>query len=323
MIIFLYGEDSYRSHQRLYQIKEDFKKKDRSFLNLTSFDIEKGIGFLAIKKAIFATPFLTDQRIVIIKNLITSGSSNLQEKMVELVQNKKIPKTTTVIFWENKKPNSRKVLFRLLLKHGQAKEFNLLSGWKLNKWIEDEVKTQGGFIEREAVGKLASYVGSDLWQMASEIKKLITYKLNCKSVSEQRITADDIKLLVRAKLDDNIFSFVDALGQKDKKRALKLLHDQIASGQNVFYLLTMIAYQLRNLLVISDLAKQRKSLYQISYLSKIHPYVVSKTLQQIKNFNLNELKKIYRTLLEADIAFKRGSADSLLLMDLLVTKLCS
>lgn len=317
MITFLYGEDTFRSRQKLNQIKENFKKEDKSQINLEILDAEK-IGFAEIKKKIKASPFLSKKRLIIIKNLMMCGSKTLQEKVAKLIENDQIPKTSDVVFWEKGEPKKNK-LFMVLTKTKNSHQFSLLSDFKLNRWIEDEVKRQGFKIEKKAIQKLAAYVGNDLCQLSHEIEKLVTFKAK----SSNFILAKDVDLLVRAKLDTNIFNFIDALGRKDKKEALRLLHEQIDSGQNEIYLLTMIAYQIRNLIIVKDLVNQGKKAYQISHLAKIHPYVVSKTLSQAKKFNLPELKKIYKNLLEADIAFKTSKGNTLLLLDLLVTKLSS
>jgi DNA polymerase-3 subunit delta len=317
MIYLIYGEDTFRSRQKINQIKENFKKEDKLQINLETLDAGE-IGFAEIQEKVKASPFLAEKRLIIIKNLLMDGAKQLQEKVIEIISDSQIPRTSDVIFWEAGEPKKSK-LFKILAKSKNSLQFTLLSGFKLNRWIEDGVRERGFKIERKAVEKLAAYAGSDLWQMTNEIEKIVAFK----SQASNTILSEDIDLLVRAKLDTNIFNFVDALARKDKREALRLLHEQIDLGQNEIYLLTMITYQIRNLLIIKDLVEQGKNSYQISRLSKIHPYVISKTLGQVRKFNLAELKNIYRNLLEVDIAFKTSKPNSLLILDLLVTKLCS
>lgn len=224
-----------------------------------------------------------------------------------------------VVFWEGDSPDQRKKLFKLLKKPKTSQEFRLLSEYSLSRWIEQEIKDRGGKIERRALEKLAAYVENDLWQMSNEIDKLISYK----GANDEPITSKDVELLVRAKLDTNIFNMIDAIGEKNKKRALKLLHDQIESGAHQLYLLTMITYQFRNLLIVKDLINQNLNQYQIQRETKIHPYVVQKTFCQARNFSLDELKKIYQKLLDCDAALKTSRIEPDLALDLLVAKLCS
>jgi DNA polymerase-3 subunit delta len=202
-------------------------------------------------------------------------------------------------------------------KEGKTEEFIAPFGYQLNSWIENEVKNRGGKINIKAISKLAAFTGNNLWQLDNEINKLILYKAG------EEITEEDISLQVQAKLDENIFNFVDTLGQKNKSAALKLLHEQIEQGQNEIYLLTMIAYQLRNLIIIKNLKEQGRGEQEIATDAKMHPYVVKKTLAQVRNFELSKLKIMYHDLLEADISFKTGRAASkMLLLDMLVMKFC-
>jgi len=129
---------------------------------------------------------------------------------------------------------------------------------------------------------LAFYLGNDLWQMNREITKLIHY--------QPKITSESIDLLVKPKIEPNIFQAIDALGEKNKKTALKLLYQHLEKGDNEIYLLTMLAYQFRNLIKLKSLIEQNTPYYNLAKKAKLHPFVVKKTSAQLKNFSLNELK---------------------------------
>lgn len=316
MIYLIYGEDNFCSRQKLEKIKKDFEKYDPSKINLASFDVEE-VEFKSIKQAIQSQPFLAKARLIIIKNLILKGHKKIQEEFFDLIKNKEIPKSNDVVLFEKNKIKKNSRLYKLLQKEERVEEFNPLFGYQLNAWIEKEIENRGGKINKKAVSKLASFVGNNLWQLDNEINKLILYKAG------EEIKEEDISLQVRAKLDENIFNFIDALGRKDKIKALKLLHDQISLGENEIYLLTMISYQLRNLITIRSLKDVGMNQEEIAKKAKIHPYVVKKTLMQISNFNLRRLKNMYRDLLEADISFKTGGVmGKMLLLDMLVMKFC-
>ncbi len=316
MIYLIYGEDKYQSRQRLNKIKANFIKQDPSKINLATFDIED-VEYKSIKEAIQAQPFLAKSRLIIINNLISKGYKSIQEKFYDLIANKEIPESNNVILFESNKVKKNTRLYKLLNKVGRVEEFNPFYGYQLNQWIDNEVKIRGGKISRGAVSKLGAFVGNNLSQMNCEIDKLIAYRLG------EEIVEKDVDSQVKAKLDDNIFNFVDALGRRDKSAALKLLHEQIEQGQNEIYLLTMISYQLRNLIIIKSLSEQGIDQQGIASQAKLHPYVVKKTISQINSFNLEKLKIMYHDLLEADISFKTGGAfNKKLLLDMLVMKFC-
>jgi len=323
MIIFLYGEDTYRSSQKLNQIRDKFKKEvDSAGLNLTTLDGAK-LKFEEFNQQVKASPFLARKRMIIIKNLISENKSKeIQKEVVELLnQTEQNAKDENIlVFWEStdhSKSKSKNALWDRLAKEKLAEEFAPLKPVQLNAWVKKEVEKQGGKIDSQAIAFLAATVGNDLWQMANEITKLINYCQN------KPIIIADIENLVKAKFDDNIFNLVDALGNKNKKLALKLMSDQFSLEADEIYLLAMLIRQFRILLEIKDLTTEHPRMTKdlIAKELQIHPFVVQKALWQVKNFTLDKLKQIYQLLLELDFKLKTSQAKPKVLFDLFIAQI--
>jgi DNA polymerase III delta subunit len=73
-----------------------------------------------------------------------------------------------------------------------------------------------------------------------------------------------------------------------------------------------------NFLSPSDPSVKQK----ISLELGVHPFVVQKTLYQVKNFSLAELKKIYGKLLAIDMRMKRGNFNPRAFLDLFMAEVC-
>lgn len=323
MIIFLYGEDTYRSSQKLTQIKDKFiKEVDSSGMNLVTLDGAK-LKFEEFNHQVKASPFLARKRMVIIKNLISENKSKeIQKEIVELLNTEwKSPKEDNIlVFWEpadHSKSKSKNALWDRLVKEKFAEEFSPLSARDLNLWIEKKFIESNAKIEKIAIPLLAALVGNDLWQVSSEIDKLASFK------QQEIITAKDVESLVKAKFDDNIFNLIDALGNNNKKLAFKLLSDQFNLESDELYLLAMFIRQFRILLLAKELTERNPSITKdgLARELKIHPFVAQKSLSQIRNFTLGKLKKIYSQLLQIDYAFKTSSQKPRLLFDLLITSI--
>ena len=198
-----------------------------------------------------------------------------------------------------------------------AEEFKPLTPTQLNNWVEKEIKNQGGKIDKQTVAFLAATVGNDLWQMSNEITKLINY------CQDKPITTIDIENLVKAKFDDNIFNLVDALGNNNKKLALKLMSDQFNLEADEMYLLSMLVRQFRILLEIKDLLNERPKITKdlIAKELQIHPFVAQKALWQVKNFTFDKLKQIYQMLLDLDFKLKTSQAKPRVLFDLFIAQI--
>ena len=127
------------------------------------------------------------------------------------------------------------------------------------------------------------------------------------------------KLLVR-ETEENIFKFIDALAGKNKRLALLTLQNEFSAGANELAVLGMIARQIRILLQIKSTQVVPTKDVVAKQLG-IHPYVAQKSLGQIKNFHINELKNIYRQLLQIDMSIKSSSMSARVLFDRMIAKL--
>lgn len=320
MLFFLYGEDTYRSRQKLNSIKQRFLDKDKSKMNLVELDGAK-ILFKDLKKELTAAPFLFDKKLVIIENLLTQNKQvKLFDEINDLIKSKKIPDFIFAIFWEGGKPDKRKNFFKTLSQEAQAEEFNLLDAGQINRWLIEEVKIRGGEINQAAINQLLIFVGNDLWQLSNELNKLLAY--------DKKISITNVNLLVEAKANDNIFQLMDAIAIKNKALALKLIKQQLEDfGSDAGYLLNMIVRQFRILLQVKSFVQENEELTVIPTSQKIaaalniHPFVAQKTLAQAKNFDLEQLKNIYQKLLDIEYKIKTGRASAVELFDLFIAEI--
>lgn len=327
MIMFLHGEDTYTSSLRLKKLKEGFKKKyDQQGASIKIFD-EENFETDEFKKSITAQGLLTKKILVVVKNLISESSAKTQEDITLYLKESPPGSDVVVIFWEKEETakkskkgrakTSNKPLLNLLLKEKHVEEFILPTGQRLNRWIQQEVTARQGKINPAAVNSLISLVGNNLWQLNNEIEKLIAYKKG------GLINEEDVKLYVKAKFDENVFNFTDALGEKNKKISLKLLHDQIASGANELYLLTMILRQFRILLQVKGVLKEESNYYTVASRLKLHPFVAQKAVTQAQKYTIEELKEIYKKLLQMDLRIKTSPIDAKTLLDIFVVQTCN
>ena len=240
-------------------------------------------------------------------------------------------KNIKIFFVENNLDKRKKIykeIFKLEKKsEAEIREFLTPANFQFDNWIKETVEKSGGKIEKEAVGAFAISLGRglaqkdknkkttqsyNLWEAKSEIEKLVSY------CGGKEITKDDVKLLVKSKVDMNIFNLIDNISSKNKRKAVSLLNEQIDGGANEIYMLTMFVYQFRNLLKVKSLLNQGMSSFEIASETRMHPFVVQKSIEQCGKFEMDDLKKIYKKLSSADLAIKTGKINSRLALDLLV-----
>lgn len=328
MIIYLHGPDTFRSRRKLKEIKDKFIREiDKSALNIEILP-GQGLETQEFEKAISTPPFLAKKRLVIIEDLISKNKGQKVQKEILETLDKNNLDETIIVFWEGdagsakayRSKTSQKrsgLLLNRLKKEKYAQEFNLLTEGETYRFAAEEIKKRGGKIEPGALSLLTSLIGNDLWRLSSEIDKLLAYAKN------KEIKVEDIEKMVLTKLDEDIFKLTDALGQKNKKLALKLISDQLKSGTSPTELLAKITWQFKNLLMLKSFIEQNGDGYpstRLTYQLGLHPFVVKKTMSQVALHQLTDLKKSYKSLLAIDYKIKTSQINPEVLFDLLVVK---
>jgi DNA polymerase III subunit delta len=281
MIILLHGEDTYRLKEKLGEIIEGYKKAGKSRLNLKYIDCAEGKGdiFTSLKSDL-------GQASMFKENFIKEKSFISSEDIIVFYQAGNIKKNDS--------------LLKFLEKNAKCQNFELLGAQKLRSWVGNKFSDYGTKISADAENILLDFVGNDLWRLNNEIQKLALYKKG------RVVEETDVKLLVKPVLETDIFKTIDAIAERDKKQALRLVYKHIAKGESPIYLLSMINYQFRNLLIIKDFVERAVPYASIAKKSGLHPFVVRKTFYQCQRFQFSELKKIYLKIFQVDLDIKTG-----------------
>ena len=319
MVIFLYGPDTYRSRQKLAALKNGFhQKKDSTGLGLINLD-GANLTVDQFRAGVLSLALFSQKRMIIIENLL---AKNRNRELIQEIKNflgrSNQDQDNVVVFWEETfETNEINRDLVSQLKMGKySQEFPLLKEAEIIDWLKKEVAKRNGKIDLTAIQTLINYVGADLWQLNNELNKLLAYTQTGRGI----ITRREVEMLVKPKIDENIFNLTEAIGVKNKKLALKLFNDQIEKGVPFEYLLTMIAWQYRNLLLIKDFLGDKKRLSPkiLAQKLKLHPFVCQKALNQINKYTITELKKIYKQLLAVDLKIKTTRINPEVLFDLLI-----
>ena len=328
MILFLHGQDTYRSRQKLNEIIEHYKKIHKSGLNLTRLNLKED-SFENFRDKIETISMFKEKKLIILENAFSG-----QDFIENFLKYKKDFGDNLILFFEEKITDTQNSLFKFLAKNSKSQEFNLLEDEKLKNWIKKEFQKYKVEAELKATQTLIDFVGNDLWQLSNEIKKLVSYRAprqRGESGKENEVLFDhkkevkielrDVELLVKPKIETDIFKTIDAIAQKNKKQALSLIHEHLEKGDSPLYLLSMINFQFRNILQVADFVEKGYPYYAILKQSKLHPYIVKKSYSQAKKFSLGELKKIYQKIFQVDLNIKTGRIDPQTGLDILIAEI--
>ncbi|HOW60608.1 MAG TPA: DNA polymerase III subunit delta [Candidatus Moranbacteria bacterium] len=321
MFIFLYGADTFRSLEKLSALKNKYLEKNSSGTDLSVLDYDNASAIKNLSDILSAQGLFSTKQLIIVKNILLSGSIEKQKDVLEFLKSRdelENDNDAIIVFFEKDSPKKNSSLFKFLSAHAKSQEFSPYDGAHLANWVLAYAKKISSDVSfsRNALNMLLAATGNDLYVLSNEITKLINYK------GSGIIKEEDIELLVKSKIDSTIFETIEALCSGDKNRALALLHEQLEKGEDIFYILSMYAYQLRTILKIGDFLWQGISnTYDIAKTSKLHPYVVRKTLPQAKVLGEKKAKQIFCDLAQIDQDAKIGKIDPVLALDIFIVSL--
>jgi DNA polymerase III subunit delta len=330
MIIFLYGEDTFRSRQKLKELKDKFLREvDKSGNSLVILEGEN-ITINKINESISTSSLFVRKRMVVIERILGNKSKILLDQVLEYLKNnfnsekiKNEVDENIIIFRDEiaQEKGAKIKLFDFLKKQKFTYEFKPLSNTETAGWIKKEFEARGAKIKPSASVALAGLVGNDLWQLNNEIDKMINYKIGQKSGGETVIEETDLINMVNAKFNENIFALTDAISNKNKALASMLLEKELESGIAEVNLMHMISRQFRILLLVRQCLDKFYDSRKTASVLKLHPFVVQKSLTQVRSFTVLVLKNILNELIEIDSKIKSGRVDARTALTLLLAKI--
>ncbi|WP_077368004.1 DNA polymerase III subunit delta [Anaerosalibacter sp. Marseille-P3206] len=328
-----YGEEEYLIDYSLKLLKD--KYIDSSFETLNYQILEgKDIQFEDIQNACETLPFMSEKKIVVVKDLGIFSRKKRGEVADEKPSKKKDPLKeylqtladyVCLIFVEKEgKVDKSKAIVKTIGKTGEIVEFSKLKGNNLNEWIVNTFKKYGKTIAPYTLNYLIEfsfYFSRDsnktLYDLENEILKLSNFVGDKKEV-----TKTDIDNVMAKSLETNIFALLDSISTKNVNNSIKIYNEMCASDVPFLKILHMIVRQFR---LIKHYIVFTKGGYvggdAMSKL-KISSFEYNKIARQSQNFSLKQLNRALDLCLECDKLIKTGSMDSKLAIEMLIIKLC-
>lgn len=343
MFYVLHGDDEFTRSEEVARRKQQVMAAGMGDLNVMELDGRR-LAFEELVSACQAMPFLTDRRLVIVRDLLQrfegaratrgrgkgaanppsaaatgGGDDAFAQRLVEYLP--QMPPSTRLLFVEATTLGKGNPIVKAALqsKDGFVKEFTIPSGGVLHDWVRERASQHGAGITREADDLLATSVGPNLRQLDQELAKLAAHGNYQRDIGEE-----DVRTLVHAAQQSDIFALVDSLGARQRQVALRRLHELLADRQNELYLLTMIARQVRLILAAKELADEgRMGIDAVQRELKLsRRFIAEKLVNQARMFRMEELEALLRRVAEVDQAIKTGQIEGPLALEMLIVESC-
>lgn len=306
MIFFFWGPNTFAAKQKIREMTEAYIKKngDTEMERLNGLEIDDQ----RLGSSVTAMPFLAKSRLVIVEN--AGQNKKLAEMVLKLLD--QIPESTVAVFYEAE-ADQRTSYFKQLSKKAQTVKFDNLPLPKLEVWAKQLFESLGTKAEPAAVRRLVDITGDDQWRLNNEIQKLANFG--------EAIGVKEVEEMVAESPSETIFDLVEAMSAGRLKDALGMYHGLLEQQVNEHYILTMVIWQLRNLL----LAKAAGSISprELAQKAGMSPFVAEKAMAKRNQFSEGTIKKAFLLALETDYEIKSGLGESEPLVERLIRRVCA
>jgi len=204
--------------------------------------------------------------------------------------------SNTIVLWDRAKPDKRGNLWRAVKK--TAEEFTFLPLSELAQDMETRASEYGTSLASSAAALLVNRLGRDRWRLYSELDRLC--------LLSREITEEIVRREVQSQTPTEIFTALDALVAGRSEDALRAVQNLLQTGASEFYILAMLAYQYRVILLIASGFSEGLSEQEIARQARLHPYVVKKNGPLARNVTINDVTAALTRIAATDFAIKQG-----------------
>ena len=303
----MYGDEAYlieRAHENII----DAILPQLGELNYASYDADQTPPAEVIT-ACNTLPCMAQRRIVLVKRAHHYSQSDLRTFIPYL---RSPSPTTALIFIAEKVPAE-------LIKEVKDGAFQLKhpSQREIPSWIHTITREMGKEIAPDAVGYIQENIGGDLQGLRNELAKVSMY-----IGDKERIEIKDVEGVVSEVRVTTIFELTKAIGERNLKRAFRVLGKIWESGEHPLKILGMISRQFRHLLMTKEILTKGEGTAEVKKLLGItNPYYLKELSAQAKGFSQGALQRAMVTLWETDLNLKRSSLSNQLLLEELILQL--
>lgn len=247
----------------------------------------------AIANAAQTLPMMAPMRLVFVRDV---DQASEPDALVAYVLD---PNPQTCLVLTASKLNGSTKLAKALKKTGARYDEKALKAGDMREFIKREADRRGHGISPGAVHALSESLGQDLSATADAIERLGFFVGPGQQIDEAAVTACVSRLRV-----DTIWALVDAVGLKDRKRALTAASSLLRDREPPLRILAMITRQLRIVGRMRHALGQGQSDRDAAKYAGAPPFKARELKEAARRFRLSQLRHAFSVLDEADRLLK-------------------
>ena len=255
-------------------------------------------------------PFFAERRLIVFEDtgFFKSSGADLADYISDM------PATTYFIFIENE-VDKRSKLYKAVKAKGHIVELNAQDENTLRKWVLGLVKKEGKQMEPSDVAYFLNKVGTDMENITKELEKLVCY-----CIDRPMITREDIDAVCVTQITSHIFEMVNAVANKDQRKALDLYYELLALKEPPMRILFLLIREYRILFQVRALLKQGYGKKEIASKAGLHPFAAGRYMDEAKRFRMRELRAVMEEGADIEQRVKTGLLTDHLAVELFLVK---
>lgn len=308
-IYLLYGEENYLKKQ----YKERFVKAllpEGDTMNYAHYE-GKGIDAREVIDLAETMPFFAERRVLVFENtgfFKSAAGAELADYLKEL------PETAYFLFVEDE-VDKRGKMYKAVKSKGRAVELPFQDENTLKRWVVGQIGRENKKITEADVVYFLNKVGIDMENITKELEKLFCYALE-----RDVITRADIDAVCVTQISNHIFDMVNAVAEKQQKKALDLYYELLTLKEPPMRILFLLTRQYRGLYQVKQLAQKGYGRKEIAEKAGLHPFAVGKFMEQAKRFQLKELRAILEDSVDIEQRVKTGLLTDTMAVEVFLVK---
>ena len=310
-VYYFFGEDAYNLSFTLHALEEAFQP-----LLLSEFDKEtiysEDRSINDILGLATAFPFGSEKKLIIVKE-----AEKIKDKK-PLKEYATSPAEFTVLafFHNGSITNLSSEPFKTLDANEFLFEAKELKGKNLIDWLISIAEEKDKRLSEENAQVLVDIVGESRNMLEVQLEKI------CIFVNTQKeVTIESIQQVSSELKQFNIFDLQNAIGLKDKSKALTVAYNLLDNGAEPTFIITMLTRYFTGLAKITELQTKNTPVQEAARIVGTHHFYYPNYVKARNLFSDQKLVEVFRALLKADMSVKTTSADDKTIITLLIAEI--
>lgn len=275
---------------------------NRDFAYTAYYADETPVGSIVMEAQTY--PFLTDRRVVFVRNVEKYNSEAGAGVMLDYLA---APSESTVLLLLAHKVDKRTKFYKACQKAGAIVECPMLSESEVMTWINQEVAKHDKSIEGHAARALIDRTGNHL----SDVQNALSLVMHYVGTENARISVADVEVACADVAEEEIWALTDAIATSQSGAALAALRSLTELGKHPDEMIGTINWLLKSAYAVA-IAEGEPS---------ISRFVARKVAPLAQKLGLVKLRAAFALCTDTQFMMRNTGVDSELALELLVVKL--